>query len=258
MEARPEPADPTRRGPSRSPIPPAMLGPVLIGLARELEGPLAAMRAGLASLAADPDVHRQAEVRAQVGLMRELGQSLSGLSRDYFDFAAVTEGVLRPRIGPTRLAELLGPIDLRYASAAARRGIDWTCRLEAPEAVVATDPAWCRRLLGGLVSNALRFTPPGGRVVLSARGDDAGWSLVVRDTGRGLPTDILARAGVPFHREPGAGERSDGGIEGNGLGLPLVLALASRLGGRCSFDPEPNGGTCAAVRFAAKPGPASS
>ena len=254
MDARPVPAPATARESSRSRLAPSELGPVLAYFGRGLDRPLAALRSGLAALTADPAVMGRDDLRAQVGLMHDLGAGLSGLSRDYFDFTAVTEGVLAPRPQPTRLAELLQSIDLPFAPEAARRGIAWECRLDGPDVVVATDPAWCRRLLGGLVSNALRFTPPGGRVSLTASRNGSGWSLTVRDTGRGLPAGMSLREIQPFRRDREVFERSEGEPQGNRLGLPLVLALVARLGGRCSFGSEPGRRTCVEVHFSEEPG----
>ncbi len=256
MEARPDPASANSRRPSRSPLAPSELGPVLSCLTRELDGPLAALRSSLDALAADPVVASREELRVQLSLMRDLGQGLSSLNRDYFDFAAVTEGVLAPRPRPTRLADLLSPIDRQFRPAAVRQGVGWECRLDGPDAVVATDQAWCRRLIRGLVSNALRFTPSGGRVgLIAASQDRSGWVLTVRDTGPGLPPGLSLPEVAPFRRARENFERSDGEAEGNKLGLPLVLALVARLGGHASFASKAGQGTCVEIHFSDSPEP---
>lgn len=246
MEARPDPISSPRR---QSTLSPAELGPILALLSRQLRRPLARLHAGLEVLAGNPRATDTSEARTQLGVMRDLADGLVDLTRDYFDYAALSEGVLVPRLESIRLSALIESIDARFGPEAGRRGLDWRCGVDGPDATVVADPAWCSRLLGGLVCNALRFTPPGGRLDVSARRDVPGWSLRVRDTGRGLTPDVLARAIEPFRRDREAGGRADGGIEGNGLGLPLVATLVARLGGRWGLENEPSGGTCVHAWF---------
>ena len=77
-----------------------------------------------------------------------------------------------------------------------------------------------------LVENAVRYTPAGGRIDLSARYKEGAVELVVEDSGPGIPAPERARVFDPFYRVPG----SEG--MGSGLGLSIVRATVERLGGR--------------------------
>jgi signal transduction histidine kinase len=112
-----------------------------------------------------------------------------------------------------------------------------------------------RQMLLNLLSNAVRFTPAGGRVTIAAaNGEDGGVTLSVADTGIGIAAQDIARALEPFGqvvRGRGAGalksERS-----GTGLGLPLVKALIERHGGRFAIDSTEGRGTTVTLTFPAE------
>ena len=74
------------------------------------------------------------------------------------------------------------------------------------------------------MENAIRYTPPGGIVNLSIRADERGTTLLVEDTGPGIPEQERERVFDPFYRILG----SD--IEGSGLGLSIVRKIAARIG----------------------------
>ena len=106
-----------------------------------------------------------------------------------------------------------------------------------------------QQILINLVSNALKFTPEGGTVTVTARTDEDGRQLIaVRDTGIGMAANDIPRAMEPFvqlenpisKRHPGAG-----------LGLPIVRALAHLHGADLEIDSSPNAGSTFTVRFPA-------
>jgi two-component system, OmpR family, sensor kinase len=75
-------------------------------------------------------------------------------------------------------------------------------------------------LAGNLVDNAIRYTPPGGRVVVEIRSEEGGAVLEVKDTGPGIPGEARQRVFDRFYRLPGSG------VEGSGLGLAIVKQIA--------------------------------
>ncbi len=93
-----------------------------------------------------------------------------------------------------------------------------------------------RRALRGVLDNACDASPPDAEVVIAARAAGDACVLEVRDTGEGMPADVLARAGEPFFttKEPGAGM---------GLGLFLARTLAEHLGGGLTIDSRVGEGT---------------
>jgi two-component system, cell cycle sensor histidine kinase DivJ len=90
------------------------------------------------------------------------------------------------------------------------------------------------------MSNALKFTPAGGRVVVGARRDPRGLALYVSDTGVGISNEDLPRLGEPFFQAKSAYDRP---FEGTGLGLSVVKGLAKLHGGRMDVDSAEGRGT---------------
>ena len=90
-----------------------------------------------------------------------------------------------------------------------------------------------------MVDNAVRFTPHGGSVTVSARRRNGSVEVAVRDTGTGIPPEHLPRLFERFYRADPARGRDEGGT---GIGLALSRQLARRLGGEVSVRDSPGGG----------------
>ena len=104
-----------------------------------------------------------------------------------------------------------------------------------------------RQVLLNLVSNAIKFTPPGGHLDISGRFDpDVGLAVTVSDTGIGIAPEDLDRVLKPFEQVTSSFSRSH---PGTGLGLPLVRAIMERHGGSLALTSAPGIGTRATVAF---------
>jgi two-component system cell cycle sensor histidine kinase PleC len=110
--------------------------------------------------------------------------------------------------------------------------------------IADADPVKLRRALAGLVDNAVRFTPPGGTVVVSAFAGRGQAIVEVRDTGVGMSSEEIALALSPFGSGDRANFRSHGG---HGLGLPLARALIRAHGGDLEIASTPGEGTTVTV-----------
>ena len=110
--------------------------------------------------------------------------------------------------------------------------------LAAPATTVRLDPARLRQAVENLLDNAIRHTPRGGEIVVTALREDGSVRLSVEDSGPGFPEDFLERAFEPFTRADGAGGRR----EGAGLGLAIVRAVALAHGGTAKCENRPGGG----------------
>jgi two-component system OmpR family sensor kinase len=114
----------------------------------------------------------------------------------------------------------------------------------SPTLNFTTDRDLLLRLVSNLVSNALRHTPPEGKVVVHATRNGDILTLTVTDTGIGIAPEHLEKLGQPFYRPDTARTRDDGGI---GLGLSLCHAIADALGGTLTLQSELGKGTTATV-----------
>ena len=109
---------------------------------------------------------------------------------------------------------------------------------------ISADARRLKQALFNVLSNALNFTPKGGRVTLSAKRDDAELLFEVTDTGVGIPDDDQRRVFGRFERSRAQGHQS-----GAGLGLALVQSLIELHGGRVEMRSKVDGGTRVTCRL---------
>jgi two-component system OmpR family sensor kinase len=209
--------------------------------AHELRTPLTALRLqarNLGESAASPDQTTLiADMIAGVRRMSDMVDKLLQLARA--DASAPIRNPVSVDIGKAVVTSLQGVIPV-----AAEKGIDIGVVATTAETVLA-DPDELRTLIANLVENAVRYTPKGGVVDLSVERLAAEIVLEVRDTGPGIPKHLLNRVFGRFVRLPGSE------IEGSGLGLPIVKAIAERCGARVALvNREDRSGLIARVTFA--------
>jgi signal transduction histidine kinase len=119
---------------------------------------------------------------------------------------------------------------------------------------VAADENALRRVLCGLVENAVKYTPDGGRITLSAREDGDAVALSVADTGRGIRAEDVPHVFEKFYRGRPAQDRRDGTspeddgsafaeAPGVGLGLYLARTIVTHMGGHIGVESVPGYGS---------------
>lgn len=113
------------------------------------------------------------------------------------------------------------------------------------EAKITGDPALVRQLLLIVLDNAVRYTPAGGRVRLDVSAPDGQATVVVTDTGIGIPADQLPRVFERFYRGDPARREADGA----GLGLAIARWIADAHGARIDIGSQPGVGTRVTLRF---------
>lgn len=200
---------------------------LLSDLAHELRTPLATLEAhidGLEDGVVAADAQGYAVMRAQV-------HRLQRLASDVKLAAAAQEHALDLHIQPV---EVVGLVATACAAQTARYRDKGVALRDACEnsAIVQVDADRMQQVLGNLLDNALRHTPPGGSVQVTCRvGDEV--QIEVSDNGEGIPADELEAVFQRFHRVDAA--RSGGG---SGLGLTIARAIVEDHGGtlRASSD----------------------
>jgi signal transduction histidine kinase len=110
----------------------------------------------------------------------------------------------------------------------------------SPELVVRADGTRFRQILMNLLGNAIKFTPEGGTIALSARRLDGFVRIDVSDSGPGIPAEEKQRIFEAFHRL----RQSDKSTEGTGLGLTITRSLVELLGGHLDLESQPGSGSC--------------
>lgn len=223
-------------------------------IAHELRSPLTNIRGWL-------EVTKDGVVEADPALLGSLHEEALVLQRvidDLQDLAAADAGTLRVHREPVRVDELTGQVAAAYRVAADTAGVALRTETDG-EPWLDADPVRMRQALGNLVSNALRHTPAGGTVTLSARceGDDV--VLQVTDTGTGIAAEDLPHVFDRFWRAEKSRSRRTGG---SGLGLPIVRHLVAAHDGTAQAASEPGAGSVFTLRLpgltggAPGPGPA--
>jgi heavy metal sensor kinase len=222
--------------------------------AHELRGPLAAVRSAIeVAISHDRSVDEYRETLAEV-LDEACG--LSKLANDLLTLAEACDDS-RPR--PTErvdLAAIARQSVAMFTAAAEERGlsIDLTT---SGTTIVAGDAPQLRQVLGNLLDNAIRFTPPGGHLQLAV-GADAPTdtvTLTVADTGIGIAAAHLGHVFERFYKVDAARSHDDDGRSG-GLGLPICKAIVERHGGAIAVASQPGSGTTVTVRLPPAAAPA--
>ncbi|WP_328989773.1 HAMP domain-containing histidine kinase [Kribbella sp. NBC_01245] len=176
---------------------------------------------------------------ALVGSLLEEADLLERLVVDLQDLALADAGMLRLHRERRDLADLAQQVVAAHRPKAEAAEVVLTASAEGP--VFATvDGARIRQAIGNLVSNALRFTPAGGRVTVSVRTSGGRATIDVTDTGTGIAPEHLPRLFDRFYRVDESRSRETGG---SGLGLAITKHLIEAHHGRIGVTSTPNTGS---------------
>lgn len=194
----------------------------LATVSHDLRQPLQAMSllASVVSGTAKDDATRR--LADQVSASLTYGQRLLG---DLVDLAQLESGVARIVIEDVALDHLVEAVADSAQDAAAAQGV--TLRLHVCPVVVRSDPYRLRQILQNLVSNAIKHTPSGGRVLIGCNRRSGAVRVGVWDTGAGIPADKLD---VIFEQFYQLGNEARNSANGVGLGLAIVRRTADLLG----------------------------
>lgn len=187
----------------------------------DLLQPLSAAKLFIASIG-DEAVSPRA--RAALEKAQNALQSVESILDALLDISKLESGRVALSVRPLRLDLLLAQLRDEFSPLAAAKGLRLTLR-PAPGAVVASDPAYLRRILQNLIGNAIRYTDAGG-VLVGVRPAGGALRIEVHDTGPGIPEEEQENVFKEFHRLNARASAS----EGMGLGLAIVDRAAALLG----------------------------
>ncbi len=163
-------------------------------------------------------------------------QAVNDLFNSLFDLAKLDSGAVEPTSQPVDLAALVCELELQYSPLAREKGL--TLRTRVLPAVAQSDPMLLKRLLGNLLSNAVRHTVKGG-VLLAVRDGADGPRIEIWDTGVGVAPEHQQAIFQEFYRVAA----HNGTEEGFGLGLSIVSRLCETLNHRLTMRSRPGRGT---------------
>jgi len=199
----------------------------LATLAHELRNPLAPIRQA-AAIARSPDAGEERKAWSYGVIERQVGH-MAMLLDDLLDVSRITRGKLQLRKAPTPLGEAVtAALESAQPLVEARRQ---HLRTQLPTAPIWLDADRLRlaQVLSNLLTNASKFTPEGGTIVLTARGEDDGAVIEVADNGCGIAAEALGDIFEMFTQVRGPDAGRAGGL---GIGLALSRGLVQLHGGR--------------------------
>jgi heavy metal sensor kinase len=202
----------------------------------ELRTPLAVIRA-TAELALRRDREPEA-YRDSLRAIENEAEHMTALTESLLTVARADAGGGDMPLATTDLNDLVNDVVHRNAGLAAENGIRLQAGTGAQGVRASANAAGIRRLLAILVDNALKHTPAGGMVTVSAAAGDGGAVLTVEDTGEGIAADALPHIFERFYR----GDPARGSGSGFGLGLSIAQAIAQAHGSEIAVQSAPGAG----------------
>ncbi|HET7596558.1 MAG TPA: CHASE domain-containing protein [Burkholderiales bacterium] len=198
----------------------------LATLSHELRTPIAAI-VGWASMLRKGQL-TESQVREGIAVIDRNARTQARLIDDLLDMNGIISGKLRMEMQPVALARVLNDVLAAIAPSAEAKGVTLERAIDASHCTVRGDWARLQQVAGNLVSNAIKFTPRGGRVRVALERDAGRVRLVVADTGEGIEPAALGRIFDRFVQADGSTSRRHGGL---GLGLAIVRQLVTLHGG---------------------------
>jgi two-component system sensor histidine kinase BaeS len=208
-------------------------------LSHDIRTPVAVIIAGNEAIldgVAAPD-------REHITSMLDQAWRLDAMAGGLSQLAVTDAAVQALRLRPLDVADLCRDAARGFEARLRSSGLRFSCRLQ-PARVLA-DQQLLERAVANLLSNAAKFTPPGGEVVLEAGPEDGAAVIKVTDSGVGIASDELPQIFERFYRGPSAAPTA----EGSGIGLATVKETSDAHHGDIAVSSEPGHGTTIAVRL---------
>ncbi|MGY4147944.1 signal transduction histidine kinase [Variovorax sp. PvP013_2] len=206
----------------------------LAAAAHDMRQPVMALSLYAEHLIAYPEM--QAELAPKIATAT---QAVKHMFESLFDLANLDSGQVILQVEKVRTAELLDSLGVQFGPLAAARGIE--LRVRGVATVIRSDSVRLQRMIGNVVGNAIKYSPPGRKILLAARRHDGGVRVQVWDQGLGIPAQDIDRIFQEFYRV----DRPDApAVDGMGLGLSIVARLSKVLNARIQVRSTVGRGTC--------------
>jgi two-component system OmpR family sensor kinase len=210
----------------------------------ELRSPLSRLRAELEVTLRRP--RDAAEYEESLRSCLDEVVRLSRLTEQLLVLARLDAGEGREVVdGPVDLTPILEESMRRLLPDTRQRRLEVVLK-SSPDLSVRIAPGAAGLVVSNLLDNAVKFSPPGGRVIVEVRADGGEAVVAVSDTGPGIAADEMPQLFERFYR--GAAARASE-VPGVGLGLAISRAIVEKYGGRITVDPRPEGGATFSVRL---------
>jgi PAS domain S-box-containing protein len=195
-------------------------------LSHELRNPLAPIRTAadiLETASVTPE-----QLRWASGMIRRQAVRMAGLLDDLFDVARIAEGKLALSLQLASFSSIMDAAIEVAAPALDRKSHRLSVSLPAEPAMLRADPLRLSQVFCNLLTNAAKYTDPGGRIELAAASDGGRLRVSVKDNGIGIPAEALTRVFALFSQMEATNARAEGGM---GIGLALAKGIVELHGG---------------------------
>jgi two-component system OmpR family sensor kinase len=210
----------------------------------ELRSPLATLRNTIDIMLERP--RTVGEYQATLHSVEEEVERLSSIVEDLLLLARADAGRMVMKLESVRLDQITKAQVEAHLPLAEAAGIDLRVSASTP-VQAAGDERWLHQLMGNLLDNALKFTPPNGMVTVAVVEDEEGIRLTVEDSGPGIPEEDLPRIFERFFRSDPSRARNH--TPGSGLGLAITAWIAEAHGASIRASNRPGGGAAFTVLF---------
>ncbi|MDX8517045.1 PAS domain-containing sensor histidine kinase [Mesorhizobium dulcispinae] len=187
---------------------------------------------------------RDPRQKEYVGLVRESGQHLLSVVTSILDVSRIEAGAYATELEPFRFGDAVDMCRSMMRPLADAKSIALGAQIAPDAGEINADRRAIQQILINLVSNAVKFTPDGGSVVIGAKRVGSRLHFWVSDTGIGIAEDDMANLGKPFMQIQNDYTRR---FEGTGLGLSLVKGLVTLHEGTMSIESAPGEGTTVTI-----------
>ena len=218
-------------------------------VSHDLRTPLAGIRA-MAEALEDAVIDDPATIDRYHGRIRQEADRLTAMVNDLFELSRINASALNLELQDVSVADVLSDAVATAQPTAAAKGVTVVGELPQGTPRVAASVPELNRVMGNLVSNAVRHTPAGGQVRVTCEVDDLGVVIGVEDGCGGIPAEDLPRLFEVAFR--GSAARTPGDAGGAGLGLAIARGLVEAHGGTVEITNH-GAGCCADVRLPALP-----
>lgn len=211
----------------------------------ELRAPLTNIRL-LAEEAIEIGVAEPATLARSLNVVNQEARRLDRVVADMLSVSEIEAASLTLQINDVPLKKLFSDLEMDYTAQASEKSIDLKFDLPSKLETIQADREKLALLLHNVVGNAIKYTPEGGSVVLSAEVENSWLTVRVKDTGPGIAPEDHERVFQKFFRTDQA-RMSD--VKGTGLGLALAREIARRHGGDVLLESELGRGSTFTVRI---------
>ncbi len=206
-------------------------------VSHELRTPLTSIRGALALIAGGAVGELPEAAKPLIEIAHKNSERLILLVNDILDMEKIEAGKMEFNVSPFKLMPLLQQaLDGNRAYADLYK-VNYELESEIPEAMVSVDGNRLMQVFANLLSNAAKYSPAGGKVLIAVERINGRIRVAVKDSGAGIPDELKDHIFQKFAQADSSTTRNKGGT---GLGLSIAKAIIERMGGSIGFDSQPN------------------